>query len=377
MCGVAGRVARSGLQPAVENIAGGRGDAGEFAPSLSSQSTAYRASATRPRPRPHQGAQSRGLLSCGSMAPPPVEFGDEEKREMFTMFYEKHKPEEVKASVAMAMDLSKKKGFGTIRKALERKYKEDPLLFWKLELKKLKEAGKLPAGKVIEPEPDPEPEPEPEVEKPPRVIPVDHDRLAHTWVVWAQKAPLPNEKRGQLVEVGDFATVQEFWSTWRWVPLPSTAFNQPVRTARDRLPTVIALAMFKDGVEPKRKHKANEHGGMWSSIQIQRRGDRVGLGPPPDALENGLVDDLWNNLVYGCVGETIDRGDEITGVRVVDQRAQNRGVVLELWFRNFAKKDDVKRLQGEMERILIDGHPAVTGQPQVKFECTTWKSNVR
>ena len=33
------------------------------------------------------------------MAPPPVEFGDAEKREMFTMFYEKYKPEEVKASV--------------------------------------------------------------------------------------------------------------------------------------------------------------------------------------------------------------------------------------------------------------------------------------
>ena len=38
------------------------------------------------------------------MAPPPVEFGDDEKREMFTMFYEKFKPpEEVKASVAMAI----------------------------------------------------------------------------------------------------------------------------------------------------------------------------------------------------------------------------------------------------------------------------------
>jgi hypothetical protein len=315
------------------------------------------------------------------MAPPPVAFGDEEKREMFTMFYEKFKPpEEVKASVAMAMDLSKKKGFGTIRKALERKYKEDPLVYWKLELKALKEAGKLPPGSrvILEPEPEPEPEPELEVEKLPRVIPADHARLAHTWVVWAQKAPLPTEKRGQAVEVGDFATVEEFWTTWRWVPPPSEAFNQLARpAARERPPTVVALALFKDGVEPKRKHKANERGGMWSSIQIQRRGDRVGLGPPPDSLENGLVDDLWNKLVYGCVGETIDRGDEITGVRVVDQRRQNRGIVLELWFRSFAKKDEVKRLQGEMERILIDGHPAVTGQPQVQFECTTWMSNAR
>ena len=62
---------------------------------------------------------------------------------------------------------------------------------------------------------------------------------------------------------------------------------------------------------------------------------------------------------------------------MVDQRRENRGVVLELWFRNFAKKDEVKRLQGEMERTRIDGHPAVTGQPQVQFECLTWRSNMR
>ena len=313
------------------------------------------------------------------MAPPPIEFGDDEKRDMFTMFYEKYKPEEVKASVAMAMDLSNKKGFAAIRKALERKYKEDPLIYWRLELKALKDSGKLGSrglAALDASEPEPEPEPEPEVEKLPRVIPEDHHRLAHTWVVWAQKAPLPTEKRGEAVPIGDFATVEEFWTTWKWVPPPSDAFNQHARPARRRVP-VVALAMFKDDIEPKRKHKANEKGGMWASIQIQRRGEHNGLGPPPDVLENGLVDDLWNNLIYGCVGETIDRGDEITGVRVVDQRRQNRGVVLELWFRSFAKKDEVKRLQGEMERILIDGHPAVTGQPQVQFECTTWMSNAR
>ena len=77
----------------------------------------------------------------------------------------------------------------------------------------------------------------------------DHARLAHTWVVWAQKAPLPTEKRGQAVEVGDFATVEEFWTTWRWVPPPSEAFNQLARPAArehqcrlEDIPGVVGLA---------------------------------------------------------------------------------------------------------------------------------------
>jgi hypothetical protein len=81
-----------------------------------------------------------------------------------------------------------------------------------------------------------------------------------------------------------------------------------------------------------------------------------------------LVDDLWNNLVYGCIGEIIDAGDEITGARVVDQRMENRGVGIELWFRNFSKTGDVKMLQVNLEKVLIDGHPAITGQPLVKLE---------
>ena len=95
---------------------------------------------------------------------------------------------------------------------------------------------------------------------------------------------------------------------------------------RSRAP-VVALCLFKEGVEPRAKHKTNARGGKWSSLQIARRGERVGLGgPPANHLETGLIDNLWNNMVFGCVGETIDAGDEITGARVVDQRQTNRGV---------------------------------------------------
>lgn len=53
--------------------------------------------------------------------------------------------------------------------------------------------------------------------------------------------------------------------------------------------------------------------GMWSSIQITRRGE-TGIGPSPKQ-QFDLVDELWNNLVFGCIGETVDPGDNITGVR--------------------------------------------------------------
>ena len=257
-------------------------------------------------------------------AVPEVEFGPEEQKDLFEVFYRKHKPADVEDSVAMAAKLTADKGFGKIRKALTKKYGDDPLPLWRAAKKAREAAGGKGGGAQGEPEPEAEEDEEEEEEKLPRVIPEGHHQLSATWVAWAQRAPEPGQKRGEAFPIGDFATVEEFWTSWRWVPSPSKAFNQMHRPARERVP-VVSLAVFKDGIEPKRKHKANERGGMWASIQIARRGE-----PPSDVLENGvrlllprnpdgrqgtpdsraarsqLVDDLWNNLIYGCIGETID-----------------------------------------------------------------------
>jgi hypothetical protein len=48
------------------------------------------------------------------------------------------------------------------------------------------------------------------------------------------------------------------------------------------------------------------------------------------------LDEYWLNLVLGMIGETIDKGDEITGARVVDKSKRDVIYRMELWFR---KKD--------------------------------------
>ena len=158
---------------------------------------------------------------------------------LFEVFYRKHKPADVEDSVAMAAKLTADKGFGKIRKALTKKYGDDPLPLWRAAKKAREAAGGKGGGAQGEPEPEAEEDEEEEEEKLPRVIPEGHHQLSATWVAWAQKAPEPGQKRGEAFPIGDFATVEEFWTSWRWVPSPSKAFNQMHRPARERVPSRV------------------------------------------------------------------------------------------------------------------------------------------
>lgn len=54
---------------------------------------------------------------------------------------------------------------------------------------------------------------------------------------------------------------------------------------------------------------------------------------------------MWQNLVLGMIGESIDPADEICGARVVDKSTGQRQMYrLELWFRS---KD-----QGKADELL-------------------------
>ena len=55
-------------------------------------------------------------------------------------------------------------------------------------------------------------------------------------------------------------------------------------------------------------------------------------------------------------------------MRLVDKRKQNAGIRLELWFRSFKDKHLMNTLLLNMEKCLVDGYPAINGQPQVQFE---------
>ena len=84
------------------------------------------------------------------------------------------------------------------------------------------------------------------------------------------------------------------------------------------------MSVFREGVEPKWEDEMNENGGEW----YFRRG-----------MNLDKLDDYWEQIVLGMIGETLDPGtEEICGVRIVDKSRGDRKIYrLELWFRNAPK----------------------------------------
>ena len=110
--------------------------------------------------------------------------------------------------------------------------------------------------------------------------------LENSWAVWIQRSK-GTGKDEEFQKVGEFSTAESFWAAWRWIPAPSQVFSTSAqRPGRKR---IVALCLFKDGIEPRSDHRQNIKGGKWSSLQIARRGDRLGcLGSQANILEDGV-----------------------------------------------------------------------------------------
>lgn len=130
-------------------------------------------------------------------------------------------------------------------------------------------------------------------------------------------------------KVFEFSTVEDFWRNFDYVPKPSEVFYDGKSRKRvgqppqDRI--IESFSLFKRGIAPEWEDKENINGGEWN---LRKQGRN------PD--EAGLLDEWWENLVLGLVGETIDIGDYVTGARVVD-KSNGKGSALvyriELWLR--------------------------------------------
>merc|ERR550525_2042255 len=100
--------------------------------------------------------------------------------------------------------------------------------------------------------------------------------------------------------------------------------------------------LFRDGISPEWEDHANAGGGHF---QILLKPNAQGGG--------GQIDEYWNNLVLGIIGETIDHGDIITGVRLVDKLTGkgkvNDCIRLELWYHTRATPQECNALRRSME----------------------------
>lgn len=184
---------------------------------------------------------------------------------------------------------------------------------------------------------------------------VSKDRpLRYNWAIWEQVMQSSDGKAGQYSDatrkVAGFATVQEFWKLWNHMPQPSELLDQKrmVREQSDGLHVIDAIMIFRENIRPEWEDKQNATGGHF---QFQ-------LKP---SVGGGQIDEYWNNLVLGMIGNTIDPSNMITGIRLVDKLAGPRaaGVIrIEVWFSNYDDTSAVNQLRRNVEKAMatrLDG----------------------
>ena len=145
--------------------------------------------------------------------------------------------------------------------------------------------------------------------------------LEHEWVIWEHRAPDKNSKsyEDNMSQLCEIATVEDFWKAYNNIPKPSAIFfdGRTRKKFKDR--TVESFSLFKKNIKPEWEDVQNRTGAEWFCRKTF---------PGPQ------LDEFWQSLVLGMIGETIDPGDDICGARVVDKSTGARQMYrLELWFK--------------------------------------------
>jgi translation initiation factor 4E len=149
----------------------------------------------------------------------------------------------------------------------------------------------------------------------------DKHPLQSSWAFWEHRRGASSDYGSQMHILGTFNTVEGFWRFKNNIPNPSdvmftTTGGQKKLADRD----IEGFSLFKDGVRPEWEDPANMHGGEFFCRQ---------------AFSSQQLDDVWEKLTCGLVGETIDPEDEVCGARIVDKSKAGRPTYrVEMWIRN-------------------------------------------
>jgi len=178
--------------------------------------------------------------------------------------------------------------------------------------------------------------------------------LRYPWSIWEQIMQSSDGKSASYTDathkVSTFNSVQEFWKLWNHMPQPSELLEQKrmVREQPDGLHVIDAIMIFRDNIRPEWEDKMNANGGHF---QFQLKPN----------IGGGQIDELWNNLVLGMIGATIEPANMITGMRLVDKLSGPRAanvIRLEVWFSHYDDTQAVSTLRRNVEKCMatrLDG----------------------
>jgi len=112
--------------------------------------------------------------------------------------------------------------------------------------------------------------------------------------------------------------------------------------------------IFREGITPEWEDVANAQGGHFQFVM------------KATTSSHAQIDEYWNNLVLGMVGETMDAANQITGVRLVDKLGKGKAtdcLRVELWYNSKATPHEVNALKRSMEKCLLARIDGSQGSP--------------
>lgn len=128
-----------------------------------------------------------------------------------------------------------------------------------------------------------------------------------------------------MYEIGNFSTVEDFWRFKNNLPNPSEIFQtdkSPRMKFTDR--EIEGYSLFKQGIKPEWEDVKNKSGG---EICCRK------------SFESSDLDEIYEALLLGLIGETIDPDDQICGCRFVDKSRGSRVMYrVEVWFKSTDEK---------------------------------------
>ena len=152
--------------------------------------------------------------------------------------------------------------------------------------------------------------------------PMSEHRLQNVWSVWEHKRDALSGREGygtNMTKLCTFKTVEGFWRFANRIPPPSSMFTTDTGSKKFNEREIEGISVFKEGIRPEWEDPKNMHGG---ELSVRRQ------------MNIGQLDQWWEDLLLGIIGETIDPTDVITGVRIVDKSSNKNKLSykLEVWF---------------------------------------------
>ena len=159
--------------------------------------------------------------------------------------------------------------------------------------------------------------------------------FSDTWCIWEHRNDMEDYEKN-LTQVGVFDNVFQFWRYFNLIPKPTDFFFAPKRSrglVGGR--SVVSYSIFREGISPKWEDPVAYEGGEW---RIRRFKNLMEL------------DDVWENVVLLVLGNSLDKSENILGVRVVDSSHPESGKAMynvEIWFDRMEHADAIQKSIGK------------------------------